>query len=241
MKKILLIIFTVLSCYGFSQHYENFMSISMGGAVPFGDFASTDIENTSAGYAETSLFLSFDGAHLFLPYIGIGGTMTYANNSVDQVSLRTDIIAKIKEQYPDFVIPEDTYISFDAGVWNHVNVMVGPQFTLPLDRLNFDLRALGGLSFIFPPEMQIYLANEDEEFRKYFTYQTKVSFGYLFGAAIRYNTSDNMMIRLMADYTYAKTTYTVTDEYEGPGTPDTGEYEQPIGTWNIGIGIGYYF
>jgi len=249
MKKINIYIFLIcffflISANTFAQ-YNSFMSISFGGSIPQGDFGDTDPNNESAGYALTGFFLSFDGAYMFVPYVGIGGSLSFANNSINTVAVRDQIKQYIEEYYPDLELPEDSQISYDFGFWNNICIMAGPYFALPVGRITFDIRGVAGMNIILPPKTQMnFYIPPDEEFRSYREGQQTVAFGYKIGGGIRYESKSSYVFRLMADYSYTKTTISVTDElpeYITPNNNETRQYEQPIGSILVGLGIGYHF
>jgi opacity protein-like surface antigen len=243
MKTLFIFIFLHLSVFIFAQS-NSYMGILMGASIPMGDFASASLDNDQAGYATTSFNLTMDGAYLPSPYIGVGGAVSFSNNSLNTGDLKNNLKKIIQEDFPDADLPDDVYISYDLGVWNHVNLMIGPHASIPLDRLSIDFRVLGGMSFVFPPESQLYFATEDDEFRTYRDNKSTVSFGYMAGTGFRYTSRSNMMLRLMVDYSYTKTTIEITDYHFDIDMEEVvrrTEYTQPMGTIHVGVGIGYTF
>ncbi|HOW24197.1 MAG TPA: hypothetical protein PK711_00885 [Bacteroidales bacterium] len=245
MRSLLFTFLILLSQMVHAQTSDGFMGIMMGAAIPLGDFASTDYDNPQAGYATTSFNLTMDGAYLVNDYLGFGGAVSFSNNSLSTGDVKTNLERYVKENYPDAELPEDlTLISYDLGVWNHVNLMVGPFLSLPANRIHFDFRALGGLAFIFPPESEMYFMTDDDEFRTYRDNKGKVSFGYMVGGGIRYMSRKNAIIRLMADYSSTKTTIEITDYHIDIDLPEDTrktEHTQPMHTVHVGLGIGYAF
>jgi opacity protein-like surface antigen len=184
--------------------------------------------------------------YYFTPNFGLGGTVAFLNNAVNLPALRDDLIAEIEERYPDIEIPEDAQISFNVGAWNHVNFLVGPQFSLPFGGVAIDLRALAGMSWVFPPPAELYIADESQglDYRLYWDQKQSVAFAYDFGGGLRFNTRNNYIIRIGIDYSYTKAKFNINDEITLPGeTPDnsTREVTQELGTIQAMIGLGYYF
>lgn len=245
MRTLLFTCLIILSQIASSQTSDGFMGIMMGASIPLGDFASTDYDNEQAGYAATSFNLTMDGAYLVNSYLGFGGAVSFSNNSLNTGAVKTNLERYVKENYPDAELPEDlTLISYNLGVWNHVNLMVGPFLTIPANRIHFDFRALGGLAFVFPPESEMYFMTEDDEFRTYRDNKGKVSFGYMLGGGIRYTSRKNAIIRLMADYSSTKTTIEITDYHFDIDLPEDNrktEHTQPMHTVHVGLGIGWAF
>jgi hypothetical protein len=218
----------------------------MGVAVPLGDFSSTDSANKQAGYAQPSFFLGFDGAYLFSPYMGICGKFSFANNTLNTGLLKNNIKSRIHNEYPDLVIPEETYISYNLGVWNHIDLQAGPQVSLPLDRLNIDFRVLGGVSFILAPSNELYFDNKEtsQQFRTMINSKQIVAFGYTLGTGFRYLTPNNVILRLMVDYTFTNATIEITNSFTDTGLPldvKKDDHNQSMGNILIGAGIAYHF
>ena len=244
MKKLITLLSILLTLSAFSQAPQHYMSISMGGAIPQGNFASTDTTKGDIGYAQTSFSLAFDAAYFFLPSLGVAGTISFLNNAVNQVALRDNIIANIEKNYPDIEIPEDTQISFNFGAWNHVNFLVGPQLTIPFGSIYVDLRALAGVSWVFPPAAELYFANEEMDYRIYWDQRQSVNFGWDVGGGFRFDSGRNYIIKLGADYSSTKATFQVTDEISTPDNPNDGstrDYTQNVATVQVMVGLGYYF
>ncbi|HNS16262.1 MAG TPA: outer membrane beta-barrel protein [Bacteroidales bacterium] len=245
MKSVLSTLLVILSLMAGAQTSDGYMGVMMGVAIPTGDFASGDSLNPQAGYATTSFNLTMDGAYYINPYVGFGGAVSFSNNSLNTGDLKRSLEWYIHKNYPDAELPEDlTLISYDLGVWNHVNLMVGPYFSIPVNQFHFDFRALGGLAFVFSPDSEMYFMTADDEFRTYRENKNPVSLGYMVGGGIRYVSRSNAIIRLMCDYSSTKTTIEITDyfiENESPLHNPPTEHTQPMNTIHVGLGIGYAF
>ncbi len=236
----------IFSLFAGAQTSNGFMGIMMGVAIPSGDFASTDSLNTQAGYATTSFNLTMDGAYYINDYVGFGGAVSFSNNSLNTGDLKKSLEWYVDKYYPNAELPEDiSLISYDLGVWNHVNLMVGPFFSIPVNQFHFDFRALGGLAFVFSPDSEMYFMTKDDEFRTYRENQNPVSLGYMVGGGIRYTSHRNATIRLMCDYSSTKTTIEITDNFQSDFDPPINnlrtEHTQPMNTIHVGLGIGYAF
>lgn len=245
MKSVFCTLLLVLSLVAGAQTSDSYMGIMMGVSIPTGDFASSDSLNVQAGYATTSFNLTMDGAYYINPYIGFGGAVSFSNNSLNTGDLKRTLEWYVKKYYPDAELPEDlTLISYDLGVWNHVNLMVGPYFSIPVNQFHFDFRALGGLAFVFSPDSEMYFMTEDDEFRTYRENKNPVSLGYMVGGGIRYVSHRNATIRLICDYSSTKTTIEINDRHISNDDPVIllpTEHTQPMHTIHVGLGIGYSF
>jgi len=228
MKKTITILLILLAFSAYSQEPQHYMSISMGGAIPQGNFASTDTTKGDIGYAQTSFSLSFDATYFFLPSLGVAGTISFLNNAVNQVALRDNIIADIENKYPDIEIPEDTQISFSVGAWNRVNFLVGPQLSIPFGSIYVDLRALAGISWVSPPPAELYFANDEMDYRIYWDQRQSVNFGWDVGGGFRFDSGRNYIIKLGADYSSTKASFQITDEISTPDNHLFGPSTVPV-------------
>jgi|GEM_PF-919773 len=248
MKKLYFIpvsILLTLTLYG-QRNYNNYTGISMGVSVPLGDFASVDSANRQAGYGQSSFFLAFDGAYLFSPYMGVCGIFSFANTTLNTGRLKENIKARIRNDYPDLVLPEESYISYNLGVWNQIRIHAGPQVSLPFNRLSIDIRVLGGISFILAPSNELYFYNKEtsQQFRTISDTKQTVALGYTLGGGLRYLTPSHVILRLMVDYTYAEASVEITSNFTDSGIPHNEKKEdhtQPMNTILIGAGIAYHF
>ncbi|NOX46570.1 MAG: hypothetical protein GXO89_06285 [Chlorobi bacterium] len=227
----------------FSQN-ESFMGLSFGYVMPQGDFASNDFAQEGAGYGTGGFLFGFDGAWFPDDYLGIGGSITFINANIDKSKYKEDVVASIKEKYPDLELPDSTEIKFDLGVWRLVNVMVGPHGTFHTGRFNFDIRALAGFSFVFAPGSQLQIFHKEDQL--YSTKRIKKAspnLGFTIGGGIRYALQNSYVIRLTAEYTGTNATFETTDEIlvNDEITVVTKETDFPINNFYIGLGIAYHF
>ena len=250
MKKYLLltIIITLLTNNIKSQD-ENFLSLCVGAALPQGTFASKNFSNESAGYATSGFLFGFDMAWFPDDYLGIGGTVTFVNNNIDKKKYEEDLLKRLLEKYPDLELPDNTEIYFDMSEWRYVNLMIGPNGTFNAGKFNFDLRALTGISFVFPPGTELQIKQSGEQILST-NHEKKVSLnlGFTLGAGIRYALKNNYVIRLIAEYTGTKGTFDVTEDISkevigGDITlePQTRKVDYPVNNIQLGIGIAYHF
>ena len=190
---------------------ENFASISFGVSLPQGNYASTG-DLARNGYAKTSGAIKFDAGFFPSSYVGIGGSFSFGSNYAIKDSIRNDLRRYI-EEHPDIVnIPNDSIV-YATGFWNYINLFIGPHFSArPSQRIYLDLRILGGLSIIRPPdqELVVYL-NGNEIYSR--ASNNSLSYGFMAGAGLRYKLNDNLALKLETDYTLARSRFDYTFEF----------------------------
>jgi len=224
---------------------ESFMGLCLGTALPQGIYADKEFNTEGAGYANTGFLFTFDGAIFPDDYLGIGATVTYGSNNPDKEKYKEDLINDVIGRYPELEEYENQ-IYFDYGVWRYLNIHAGPAFTVPAGRLNFDFRALAGLTLAWAPNqlLQIDWDNEDAFSRK-IEDKAVPTLGFTIGTGIRYAFKSGYVVRFIAEYSNSRPTIEITEDVvsgiiEGTG-PTTREVEMPIKNFQLGIGIAYNF
>ncbi|NIA10072.1 MAG: hypothetical protein GWP10_10175 [Nitrospiraceae bacterium] len=219
---------------------DNYLDMNFGVGVPLGDFSENGLENK--GYAGPGFMMSFEGNY-FLGMFGFTGSLTYGMNFLDDVTLQDDLVERMKEHFPDAVIPPDTKVQFVTSQWNGVNILVGPILSFPVSVIRIEARALGGLSFMMPPAWQMYIETDNEKFHSTSSGQS-VKLAYMLGAGVIYQTSGTYGIRLGVDYVGTQTGFDVNDTYEKDGVenpPVVTKMNIPISMFQATLGITYAF
>lgn len=246
MKRSLIALTLIIFLFSndlFSQN-ESFLGLSFGYVMPQGTFSSTDFTEEGAGYATSGFLFGFDGAWFPDDYLGIGGSVTFINANIDKGKYKDDFVESLKVKYPDFELPDSTEIKSDLGVWRLVNVMVGPHGTFHAGKFNFDIRALAGFCFVFAPNSQLQIFQNDEQlFSTKRTSKASPNLGFTVGGGIRYAMQNSYVIRFTAEYTGTNATFETTDEIliEDEITAVTSTTDYPINNFYIGLGIAYHF
>jgi len=245
-------IFALIFIFGnqlYSQN-ESFLGLSLGTAMPQGEYAEKDFYKEGAGYANPGFLFTFDGTIFPDDYLGIGATVSYGSNNPDKTKYKEDLVNDIYEQYPDLPNLEDN-ISFDYGTWRYLNFHVGPAITFRAGPVNFDLRLLGGLSLDWAPELNFQITEdqtlEDPEtlFSRKSNNKAVSALGFTAGAGVRYALKGGYVLRVVAEFSNSKPTFTTNEliyneETELPETFES-EVEVSIKNIHIGIGIAYNF
>lgn len=234
MRRTLLILALATAIFSNGQAQRNYFALSFGASIPSGEYAKKSLLE-DGGFAQQGFVVEFSGAYIFDYYLGVAGTATFSNNPPDRTAYGDDI----RNLFPGS-LPEDVTVNINMGNWQYANIMVGPMFTLPVWKLNFDLRTVVGLSFLLSPPQELYATDGTDELFESRSGQT-VNFAYMLGTGIRFNVNDSYAIRLSADYFRSKPSFGIDeDSLTGILTGKT-NYEMNIGTVNINIGLAYRF
>lgn len=227
----------IFGMYGHTQ--DSFLSISMGASIPLSDYAATD-KILESGYAGTNFVLNFDAAYIIVPFFGFGGTFSFGSNYTEAGALEDQVIDIFRELYPTFPIPEDSEVNVTLGPWRYVNLMVGPQLSFPLAFMQLDLRALGGVSFVMPPDRDLSVTTPDGDYMSSQKGQL-VNFGYLIGGGIRFGMRGATSIRIAADYYHSKPTLEIKNEFLGDNTIENQKYDLDLTTLHVTVGLAFNF
>lgn len=241
IKTFFFLFLITTACYA----QKSFMSLTMGSSKPVGSFAES--ENIySDGFAGSNFVINFDGAYFFMPVVGLGGTFSFGSSYGGGELLENALYDDVIEKFSDRInVKENGAYNFDAGKWNYVNLMAGPQISIPLNNINIDFKALGGLSFVFVPsrDMSIELDNNGE-FQSS-TQGDEINFGYIIGTGVRFGVGRGTGIRLVLDYYHSKPVLVTKNSYTDnniPGDPlNDDRFEISINSLHLALGIAYNF
>lgn len=223
MKKILfsflsIFVFTAMAIAQESKTeivQRNFLIVSAGPSFPFGDFASTDINNTNAGMAKTGFTIDLKYGHHFDNVFGLALGAVYGRHDVDK-----------------------SFLTDGSGVsirpWEYFGILAGPMVTGTLTpKTFFDLSVSSGVAFLTSPEGKLngeIVAAKDNsttvplklagDFR--FSFNRS---GYLFGGV---------------NYTYMKPRFNVSTQ-TGLGTNENVPFNQKMNMIGVNAGIGFSF
>ena len=238
MKRIVLVLaILIFGMYGHTQ--DSFLSISMGASIPLNDYATTD-KILVSGYAGTNFVLNFDASYILVPFFGIGGTFSFGSNYTEANALKNQVVDIFRELYPTFPIPEDSEVEVTLGPWRYVNLMVGPQLSFPIAIMQLDLRALGGVSFVMPPDRDLSVTTPDGDYISSQTGQL-VNFGYLIGGGIRFGMRGATSIRIAADYFHSKPSLEVKNEFLRDNIIEKQKYDMDLNTLHVTVGLAFNF
>jgi hypothetical protein len=253
MKKVsyLCFLISVLLINEVRSQQENFLGLCFGGAIPQGSFSEDNYKDSTNGYANTGFVFTFDAAWFPDDYLGIGATVTFASNNPDKTKYFNDMDSAIVNNNPVFgeLIVDSTVL--DMGVWKYLNLFVGPNVTIPVGNFNFDLRAMGGVSFVWNPSQTIDINYpETGSFSRQINPKAVPTLGYSLGAGVRYAFKSGYVIRVIAEYANCKPTFEYIDkitynenpqEESGTYVVDYHDVRMPIKNIHLGIGIAYNF
>ena len=238
IKTFFFLLLITTACYA----QKSFMSLTMGSSIPVGSFSETE-DIYSDGFAGSNFVLNFDGAYFFIPVVGVGGSFSFGSSYGGGESLENALYDDIIEKFPILSVPVNPVYSFDAGKWNYVNLMAGPQISIPINNINIDFKALGGLSFVFVPSRDISIELDNGEFQSS-TQGDELNFGYIIGTGVRFGVGRGTGIRLALDYYHSEPKLVTNNSYTSNNIPhdlQDDQFEISMNSLHMALGIAYNF
>lgn len=202
-----------------------FSELVIGTSIPTGVFSDTDYQNDHSGFARPGGYLFAGYGKLYHDRFGfeVAATVSFfpLNNEIDQ--------------YKEI---EDSQEYIRGYSWWTISALIGPCVSLPLNRLSFDFRVLGGVTNVIRPYFRNVYGNGTARLEE--TTGIGYAFSFLLGAAIEYNVSERVGIRLSADH-FCTSPNVKYQEIASVGQVyfDRGDvkYKQPVSSFNAGLGI----
>ena len=129
-----------------AQGHQNLLGFSLGPTFPTSDFGSKDLDNYSAGFANTGVIIDFTFSHYWENNIGFEAILRSQSNTQDVQSLANGLVARF---------PGDV-VTVESSSWQLGGslVGVGQRFALS-EKVHFGTRLLAGILSATSPDMTI--------------------------------------------------------------------------------------
>ncbi len=171
---------------------KGYIALSLGPAIPVGDFGSDDLNNPKAGLAKTGFqFNLINFGYRFSKNIGIAGLWNGAAHTIKYL---------------------------DDGIWSHGYMLGGLLVSFPSERIDYDIRIMGGL---MNATVEVPSLNYEA---------SGIAFAYDIGGVIRLHLGRVISFITTADYAAGKPTM---------NSVNTQSFKQNIATFNITVGIAF--
>ncbi|MDT8401494.1 MAG: hypothetical protein RQ743_07360 [Bacteroidales bacterium] len=237
---ILVIVLFMVSNYARAQ--ESYIGFSLGTSIPRGDFAAGE-QLFNDGYAIPGFTVSFEGYYFPLRFIGIGGVLGFGSLYAESDDYLDDLIgyAYTQSVIPVFGSPPlADEVGFESGFWNYVNLMAGPELSVPFGRFQAGIRGLAGLTMAFYPKRELYYS-EGSNILEIITGGPSAAFAYSYGGSILYKSRAGTGIKFSADYLGSKASY----DFDMDVTTSTSEYnhtrEENLDLEAVSITLGFFY
>lgn len=208
MKKILIIVtITLFASPSFSQYNDWYISLSMGGAWPVGDYSLSDPSLDGIGFAKTGFTLNVDATYAITPSFGVKGMFFFGTNLVNQAAVNTKLENKLFEFFDPSEINSE-FLLFNVDYWLWGSVLFGPKYTIGFKKFYLDFHVMGGPNITDLPKQSLIYDDLDNDwfYNDQGTKRTDFSMAWLAGSDIRFAVSEKINLKLGVSYFYTKAT-----------------------------------
>jgi hypothetical protein len=233
MKKQI-IIFTILAALltvitNKSNAQKIYIGITGGLSSPSGNFAKSDYNDNSSGFASSGSNIGVTGIFFLNKRFGIGGLISYQHFGFKGLQ-------SLADGYKDAFDVDSTTVN-TLGNNHTINILVGPYYSIPLTKLHIDFRLLVGLVNATLAGNEVYL--EDNAATTFSQKQATASaFGTQLGVSLRYPVTHQVSIAAGIDYFYSNPNFTIenVNRHNNAGRILT-NYNQPIAGLNANLSL----
>lgn len=229
--------FVLPSTSSFAQHEGDVcVSIAAGVSVPLLDYAKTDFDDESSGFARPGGVIQLDFSYQLNDYLSLSGMLTGGMNRFDYVALQDWLTQNFANSLPD------TRWVVESKSWGLGGILAGVTGQLPLSRnkIFIEGKLQGGLLYVYSPARYITGTESGEEDIMINTEQyASPSWAVDVGLGMRYFHKRNRYFRLAADYLLAHPYYNGVETTSNIGVAPAESFSQRVSTVNITLGIGY--
>ncbi len=206
MRKSLLIISLLVIVSLSVKAQERYIIISGGLTKPLSDFASSNFDNSEAGFATDGYNFGFELANFFSPWFGLGGSFKF-NNAGFNSQVYNDVLSERYDNRFDTI-----YIS--SGDYSLHNFLAGPYGKIDMgDHLSIFAKTFIGVMSSFRPDQSLVYRNYGDLEDSYLFSEGKLTgaFAWNFGAGINIKITNSFSIIALADYIAANPKFDVYD------------------------------
>jgi len=235
MKHRVLFVFLLLSSLLSAQdHSRQFIGLSAGPEFPNGEFAGTEINDSTSGWAKTGVVINVVYGYRFTHNLGVYVTGMFTSNRFDNIAYKNAL---------EILHPDTGFTVESTRNWSCGGILVGPFLRFPLsDKLSWDIRGSFGLYGAYSPKITIYVKdkNTQEEATYYRESGNAVSYAFSFGTGFKYKLS-KYYILLFADYLNSTVKIKNASGWDVNDEPYLISFNQNISYIATTLGFGYYF
>lgn len=230
MKKLFIfLICLALTTLSFSQEKtdpprKGFIGFALGAGIPFGSFASTEVDNEYAAYAKAGFSLqAVNFGYLFHKYVGVSGLLRGGAFAYDVDAKERNI--------------ENTSASVSAETWSIGAALGGLLLSYPFNDWNVDFRAMIGYGYGTAPELRT--AFIDGFYTQVIqTGSNSSAIAYDIGLGFRYNVHRLLCVNFMADYLICEPEFKSDILQDGVLIANS-EFKQPMNNLMVSAGVGF--
>ena len=185
----------------FGQSDSWYFSLNLGGSWPVGEFANKTSTDLKSGFAQKGFSLSIDANYPVSNHISFKGLALLNNNPVNRLGIFNQLLYRMTQYFP-IETTDQQYLSMTVNPWVWNGVLVGPVYTITLNKIFWDIQVLGGLNVSYLPQQKLIYENPANNWLYIHRNINTISFSYglLMGTAFRFPVSDKIYLRVGLDY-----------------------------------------
>jgi len=251
-KKLLLtLLISAITFAATGQSQKNWMSVSVGAAVPFNDFKDNLLTDTVlyGGFAQTGLALNLTYTYQLVRSFGITAIFMGNSNKTDVNAMEKELQRYIKEnsEISDFTC------SGTIGNWKTGMLLVGTNINFGEREFQVEIRGLLGVGVGFSPKHNYTITPDQGVLTKQniiFKQQSDnaLAFAWNIGGGFKYRF-DRIFVRLNVDYSATNLEYkNINIQLSNPSEDNVRDYINRKSKMNVQTdimqitgGVGYIF
>ncbi|MFN9711273.1 MAG: hypothetical protein ACK55K_07700 [Bacteroidota bacterium] len=233
MKKlsVLSLIVMLFTINAFSQD-KGYVAVSLGAGIPTGDFASKDMNNRSSGFAKAGAIFDISFAYKLDKKFGIIAMLRGQAHKTDAQAMAEEMI----KQMPF----DNISISTQSESWSIGAILVGGYGSFPIEKqLSFESRLMIGFLSATAPKATFNLSTPEGTAWVKQSSATGSAFAYQIGAGLKYNAGKRVCMLVNIDYMGATPKFKDVEVTSSIGYDEKNDYFQSLGSFNLGVGVGY--
>jgi len=232
MLLILFLVFAFVDKESSGQAKEFFfIELSGGPSIPFGEFANSDANDPSSGYATVGGRIALKLGLNFTPNYGLVSILIGNMNGTDTEPLRK----LIDQQNPGY------NWSIESGNWRIGGAMLGLRSRFIAKSITYNIDIYGGGINSYSPEIT---ATSSPNNSIKLEDKSVFALAFLISAGMSYEIGDNISLTGSMEFLGAKQSFTDVNRIStigGTTTTTTVSYDQSYNAFNIILGLKYSF
>jgi hypothetical protein len=229
-KNFILLALAVLCISNGLAQNKGYVAISIGPSIPVGDFASTDANSESSGFARPGAIFDISFAYKLGKNFGIAALLRGQANRVDTEAFENELNRRTGSRW-----------TADSESWTTGGLLFGGYGSFPVSpKTSFETKALIGFLNATSPELYVTLNGSGGTGWVRQSSETATAFSYLLGAGFKFDAGKKICLLVSVDYLGSKPEFSdVTITSSNGGAAQKTTISQSIGTINFGFGVGY--
>ena len=229
-KTLFLLLFASLAAV--SQNTKTHIGLSFGPSFPLGDFARTEISDSTSGWAKTGLGIQVSYTYRIAHNFGIAAMAVYSGNKFNTSKYKDEL----EILHPDYGVSIEIRHNWSSG-----GILAGPYLRFPLgESIDWNIRTLFGFYGGYSPQIIIRTTQKvTGEKAEYLRQSGKAfSFGYSLGTGFEFKFSAYCLL-VYADYLASPVRFNNVVGWDWEGEPYTTSFRQEISYITLTFGIGF--